>query len=727
MHISTKFIRKQLLMLKPIVSALSLEATRKWQDKLGDIMRYIRRREISLDFKNFQNFKAAWVTPNDLTRDGAILYLHGGGYTCGSLEYALGFGSVLATKTGMKVFCAAYRLAPENKYPAALEDALQAYKYMISEGIRADRIVLCGDSAGGGMMYSLCSILKEQNIPRPCGLIGISPWTDLTASGDSYNKNSKKDPSMTRELLSYFADSYTDDRTDPLVSPLFSDLSNTPPSLIFVGGDEIMADDSIKMHEKLLEAGCDSTLIVKEEMWHGYVIFCLKENRSDFTEINNFLKKILPYERKLRWMRLDNAAKIYPAARRRRWSNVFRLSAELKEPIDRAIMQSALDVTVRRFPSVSVRIRKGLFWYYLEEMPSAPNIQDEQCTPIAHMHFSQIKECALRVIVHKQRVAVEFFHAITDGNGGLVFLKTLVAEYILQKYGVRLESEFGVLDRLEEPCEEELEDSFQKHTADVAKSRSENTAYKLPGDIRDRNFSYVITMKADASLINKKAKEKGITITAYMCAAFMKAIMNIQKEMVKNPKRYKPAKVLIPVNLRPIFKSRSLRNFVLYVTPEINQKLGEWEFDEICQNVHHQMKLSITEKEMLSRITANINSERSPIIKIMPLFIKDIAMKIVYNIVGERKSSITLSNLGRVAMPLGANDYIDRMDFILGAQATTNYNCGMITYGDTLYLNILRKSDEPIFERELYNVLREEGVELTLESNTPSCGFKAMK
>ena len=706
--------------LRPILNGASLDALRRGQDKLGELMRYTRRREITLSFKNFSNFKAAWVIPNDQRRDGAILYLHGGGYTCGSLEYSLGFGSVLAAETGMRVFCIAYRLAPEHPYPAALEDALEAYRYMLSDGMRHDRIVLAGDSAGGGMIYSLCMMLKKENLPCPCGLIGISPWTDLTASSQSYTDNEHIDPSMTKSKLSYFADNYTTDRTNPLVSPLFGELEGMPPSLIFVGGDEIMLGDSQRMHERLLESGCESELVVREGMWHGYVLFNLKENRADFGSIDAFLHRILPYERKLRWMRLDNAAKIYPAARRRNWSNVFRLSASLREPIDKTVMQSALDVTARRFPSIAVRMRRGMFWYYLEEMPSAPEIAEEKCYPIARMSDKELKSAALRVIVYKNRVACEYFHALTDGTGGMIFLKTLVAEYIKQKYGRNFAFEHGVLDRLEPPSAEELEDSFLRHSSDVPKSRVESDAYKLPGTLIKGDYRYNLTMMTDARSLLEKAKEHGVTLTAYVCAALMRAICNIQEEHVKDKRKYKAVKVLIPVNLRPFFDSRSLRNFALYVTPEINQRMGDWSFEEILRSVHHQMKLSITEKEMRSRITTNVNSEKSVIVKILPLFIKNIAMKAVYNAVGEKKSCLSLSNLGNVRLPDGMDEYIERMDFVLGTQATTGYNCGMLSYNGKLYINFIRKMHEPILERAFYEVLRELGVKVKIESNTAS-------
>ena len=152
----------------------------------------------------------------------------------------------------------------------------------------------------------------------------------------------------TKTLLEMYADSYTAERTDPLVSPLFGELEGLPPSLLIAGGDEILLDDARRLHEKLLAAGCKSQLLVKPERWHAYLLYGLAEDADDFNVVNRFLNREVTPERKLRWMRLDNAAKIYPAALNRNWSNVFRLSATLSEPVDAAILRSALEVTVRR-------------------------------------------------------------------------------------------------------------------------------------------------------------------------------------------------------------------------------------------------------------------------------------------------------------------------------------------------------------------------------------------
>ena len=221
MELHAKLVRSQLSFFKPFVAGLSLEATRKGQDKLGELMTALHRREVLVRDHDFEHFQGAWVMPKDQRRTGVILYLHGGGYTCGSLEYAKGFAAALASECGVRVFCPAYRLAPEHPYPAALDDALESYQYLLQKGYEPGQIMLAGESAGGGLIYCLCLKLKELGMELPCGLIGISPWTDLTGSGDSYRENREKDPSMTPELLQFYAGCYTQDPTAPLCSPLF--------------------------------------------------------------------------------------------------------------------------------------------------------------------------------------------------------------------------------------------------------------------------------------------------------------------------------------------------------------------------------------------------------------------------------------------------------------------------------------------------------------------------
>lgn len=717
MGMSAKFVRTQLNILKPLVCKLDLESARRGQSRIGELMQFMHRKEVVVKRHDFENFDAAWVLPRDKRRQGVILYLHGGGYTCGDLEYALGFSSTLSVMCGSRVFAPAYRLAPEHPFPAALEDALAAYSYLLKKGYAPDQVTLCGESAGGGLCYGLCLRLRELAMPLPGAIITISPWTDLTLSGESFQRNKENDPSLTKALLDYFASAYASDRSNPFVSPLLGDLQAMPPSLIFVGGDEILLDDARLLHEKLLRCGCKSQLVVAPERWHGYVLYNLSENREDYSTINHFLNRFVCPERKLRWLRLDNAAKIYPAARNNNWSNIFRLSATLAEPVDAQVMASALDITVRRFPSIAARLRRGLFWYYLEQIPKAPPIREEGGHPLIPMSKEEARQCAFRVIVFDRRVAVEFFHSLTDGTGGLIFLKTLVAEYVQQKYGIPISAGHGVLGRLEEPSQEEMEDSFLKYAGPIAASRRESNAWRLSGTPEPDGYRNLVCVRLSVQQVMDAAHEHGVSLTAYLCAAMLQSIMQIQKQHVPWRRFRRPVKVQLPVNLRRLFPSRSLRNFALYMNTEVDPRLGDYSFHELCKLVHHQMGMAVTPKQMASQIAANVQSERSPLVRGMPLFLKNIALKIAFKAVGERKICLSLSNLGAVDLPEAMLPYVERLDFILAPQSTAPHNCGAISYKDTLYINFIRNIQEPELEASFCRVLQQQGLSVLVESN----------
>lgn len=419
----------------------------------------------------------------------------------------------------------------------------------------------------------------------------------------------------------------------------------------------------------------------------------------------------------LHWVRLDNAAKIYPAARRRNWSNLFRQSVTLSEDVDTAVLQNALDVTVKRFPSIAARLRRGVFWYYLQQVAKAPKISQEYSYPLVFMDRKEMGECAFRVIVHGNRIAVEYFHSLTDGTGALVFLKSLTAEYLEQKYGVLIPAEDGVLDRRQEPSEEELEDSFLKYAGKVAASRKDSNAWKMRGDPQPGGTLNLTCFRLPVQETLQLAHEHYATVTVFLSAVMMQALVNLQQEKVRSFRKRKGIKLLIPINLRQLFPSKTLRNFAMYTIPEIDPRLGEYTFDEICKVIKAKMDAEVTPKHMSSVIATNVNDERNPLVRLIPLPIKNMVMKAIFDSVGERKSCLTLSNLGLVQIPQCMRPFVRRFDFILGVQAAAPYNCGMLSYEDTIYINFIRNIQDAELERHFYMVLRDMGIPVTVESN----------
>ena len=203
-----------------------------------------------------------------------------------------------------------------------------------------------------------------------------------------------------------------------------------------------------------------------------------------------------------------------------------------------------------------------------------------------------------------------------------------------------------------------------------------------------------------------------------MSAMLILAAGRVQQDRVKNPAKFKPIKVFVPVNLRKMFDSRTMRNFILYAMVGIDPRLGEYSLDDLCQIVSAQMKQQMTKRNMQAMIRTNVASELNPLIQIVPLFLKNIIMKAIFNAVGEKKSCFSFSNLGLVNAPEEYMEHVKRMDFVLGSQAAAPYNVSALTYGGKMYLNVTRNAREPALEAKIYELLREMGVPHSVESNT---------
>ncbi len=238
-----------------------------------------------------------WVTAPGASSDRTLLYLHGGAYTICSPKTHRGLTSSLSRETGIRVLAADYRLAPENPFPAAVEDAVSVYRWLIEGGTPADHIVVAGDSAGGGLTIATLVALRDRGIPLPAAAVTISPWADLEMTGESMTTKANVDPMLDRERLKDSADAYLNgvDARDPLASPIYADLSGLPPLFIHVGGRETLLDDSRRLEERARADGVDVTLEIEEEMIHVWHVFAGLAPESDegVRRVAAFLKPFL--------------------------------------------------------------------------------------------------------------------------------------------------------------------------------------------------------------------------------------------------------------------------------------------------------------------------------------------------------------------------------------------------------------------------------------------------
>ena len=270
-----------------------LEHQRRNQELLGRLTAPMA----GMDYEEFSigTMPAAWTrlkAPHGNRR--IILYCHGGGYTSGNLGYSRVLSSKLAHVTGYDVLSFEYRLAPEHPYPAAVEDALRAWDYLMYLGYGAENVTAAGDSAGGNLALVLCTRLKAAGRRLPRALLLMSPWTDMTMSGASYRERAESDPMLTAEYIEAVRSAYAggQDYRSPELSPLLGDLRGFPPALIQVGDHEILYSDSAALQEALHRAQVPCRLEVSEGMWHVFQMFPVKKAAAAMESAARFLLEL---------------------------------------------------------------------------------------------------------------------------------------------------------------------------------------------------------------------------------------------------------------------------------------------------------------------------------------------------------------------------------------------------------------------------------------------------
>ena len=421
-----------------------------------------------------------------------------------------------------------------------------------------------------------------------------------------------------------------------------------------------------------------------------------------------------------RWMQLDNAAKIYPAAKRRDWTALFRLSAEMTEAVDPQILFQAQCLTLLRFPGFALKLKRGLFWYYLEQHHGAPEIRGDVGNPCVRIKPSENDGFLFRLRYYERRIALEVYHVLSDGAGGMSFMKTLLAEYLRLKYGAEIPRGSEILDCNEPTQQGELEDSYIKYAREIRHGRHEKNSYYIDGTPETDDFIHITSGIVPVKDILAKAKGYGVSLTEYLTALMITAIDKIQREEIHQTHRLQPIKVCVPVNMRAFYPSITKRNFSYFVNIGIEPKYGQHSFEEILQIVRHQTGLEITEKMLNARFSDNVRSEQAKILRIMPLFIKNFAMRLVFNRVGDRKTSTCLSNMGNTALPEEMSKYITRMDAILGPLSRNKVVCATISCNGTMIINFTRTMKESILEKEFFRLLVKEGVPVKIETNAPA-------
>ncbi|MDA3832534.1 MAG: hypothetical protein PF495_03980 [Spirochaetales bacterium] len=411
------------------------------------------------------------------------------------------------------------------------------------------------------------------------------------------------------------------------------------------------------------------------------------------------------------WLRLDNAAKLYPSVESSRQPNLFNISAVLKDEVNPEQLQQAVNEILPRFPCFSVQLRKGIFWYYFDQLDTNPAVQKEGDFPCPRLDRKTDGKFMFRVVYSMHRVGVEFFHAITDGYGGLAFLKTLLLAY-LRLCGHTIPEGSGIFEPSSLPKPEEAEDAYGLLYKRIKrKPERKKGAFHVSGPLEPPGILHLITAKIPLKELKSLSRSYNVTITEYLTAIYIFALYRIQK---MKSIRKQPIRIQVPVNLRGLFHTETLRNFSLFVRPEINPALGEYTFEEIVKLVHHSIQYELQTKYLAAAVNANVALEKLFIVKILPLWLKKMIVSFVFNNFGENLHSGTLSNLGLIDLPEEMKQQIVDIEIVLGHSKINTENCGLVGYGDFLHITFTRTTKDTAVTREFFSLLAQMGLTVTI-------------
>lgn len=427
------------------------------------------------------------------------------------------------------------------------------------------------------------------------------------------------------------------------------------------------------------------------------------------------MKKKIPLRQRT-WYKLDNAAKVFPGQDSSSWSNVYRLSATLKEKIDPELLEKALEMIMPRFPSFDVRMRAGMFWHYLEKNPyGKPPVMPDIANPCQRFKRKENRGYLFKVYYYEKRMSVEFYHSLTDGFGASRFFMTLVAVY-LRLTGKDIPNGDAVYDINEKPRPEEWEDSYSKNCHSKAKAkRLQKFTYHFKGERLPKHFFNVTTGLMPVAAVKERAAEHGVTVTEYLAAVLLWVMYNLQKQEENNKEKH--VGVQIPVNVRPFFKSETLRNFMLCYSFQIDPKMGEYTLPEIIKQLSLYLRYINNEKELQAMMNGNMGIERNPLMKIVPSVLKDFGVSVVYKFAGEKATSCLISNVGVIKAPKEMEQYIEKLVLVMGPAMINGARCGSLSYNGTLAFSISNIYKSTKIQREFFTTLVKLGIPVKIESN----------
>jgi len=437
--------------------------------------------------------------------------------------------------------------------------------------------------------------------------------------------------------------------------------------------------------------------------------------KKDFTLPDDASPKVKSHhkiDREIRWEKLDNTAHLFPVIASEQMSNVYRMSVTLHELVNPELLQQALDIVLPKFDGFNLRLRYGIFWHYFEENNKpAPRVREEKEFPCRFIRGNRNNSYLFRVSYYKYRINLEVFHVLADGMGGLTFLRELTYQYLRLAHPALAGQ---TRDSLTHGTTLNREDSFLKHFRRTSpKKYATRKAYLLKGEkLHDGEFG-VMHGYLNIPQLKNVCRKYGVTINEYLVSTY---IWSVYTEYLHRMPSEEAIRIAVPVNLRPYFDSITTKNFFAMVSAEFQPTKDNYTFQEVMACVRESLRSQLTREHLEQVFSYNVSRQRSWILKFIPLPLKHLGMRAVYN-QSALANTATISNVGSITVDEAYRPYIDLFHIFMAISKGQHMKGTVCSFGDTLVFSFSFNLKDVSIQRSFFRTLAADGLHVEIESN----------
>lgn len=416
--------------------------------------------------------------------------------------------------------------------------------------------------------------------------------------------------------------------------------------------------------------------------------------------------------REVRWDRLDNTAHLFPVIAGEQMTNVYRISVTLTELVQPELLQEALNLVLPKMDGFNLRLRMGVFWYYFEENGKpAPRVREESNFPCRLIQQNKNRNYMFRVTYYKYRINLEVFHVLTDGMGGINFLKELTYQYLRLAHPELKEL---VGDSLNSGTSLNREDSFLKnYKKSATKGYQTKKAYLLKGEMLPKGEFGVMHGYMEIPRLKEVCHSYGCSINEYLVAVY---VWSVYTECMKGMPSERPIRVAVPVNLRPYFNSITTKNFFVMVSAEFHPTKEIYTFEEVLGIVRDSLRSQIDREHLEELFSYNVSNEKLLVARAVPLFMKNLAMRFVYT-QSALANTTTITNIGNISVDEEYRPYVEMFHAFLAMSKGQHQKGTICSYGSTLVFSFSYDLKDASVQRGFFRKLAADGLEVEVESN----------